>query len=62
MALVRRVDEAVDGVTTDDDVRHVENLVHEPVFASVPADDQVAAAEWLGAAPIDAAPDSSAVA
>ncbi|HWI08670.1 MAG TPA: hypothetical protein VNT54_14300 [Solirubrobacteraceae bacterium] len=49
-------------VTSDDDVRHVEKLVREPVFDSVPADDEVAAAERLGAAPIDAAPDSAAVA
>ena len=45
-----------------DDVRHVEALIGEPVLASVPADDDVAAAERLGVAPIDHAPDSSAVA
>ncbi len=44
------------------DVSHVEALIGEPVFASVPADDEVAAAERLGVAPIDHAPGSSAVA
>lgn len=44
------------------DVRHVEALVGEPVVASVPADDDVAAAERLGVAPIDHAPGSPAVA
>jgi hypothetical protein len=32
------------------------------VFASIPADEGVAAAERLGAAPIDHAPDSPAIA
>ena len=49
-------------VRGDDDVRHVEKLVREAVFASVPADDEVAAAERRGAAPIDAAPGSAAIA
>lgn len=46
----------------EEDVRHVERLVREPVFAAVPHDGDVAAAERRGAAPIDAAPDSAAVA
>jgi CO dehydrogenase nickel-insertion accessory protein CooC1 len=49
-------------VRDEDDVRHVEKLVGEPVFASIPADDDVAAAERLGRAPIDAAPDAAAIA
>jgi len=44
------------------DVDHVEQLIGEPVFASLPADDGVAAAERLGLAPIDHAPDSPAIA
>jgi CO dehydrogenase nickel-insertion accessory protein CooC1 len=44
------------------DVDHVEQLIGEPVFASLPADDGVAAAERLGVAPIDHAPDSPAIA
>lgn len=43
------------------DVRHVEALVGEPVFASVPADEELAEAERLGIAPIDHAPGSDAV-
>jgi len=43
------------------DVRHVEGLVGESVFASIPADEGVAAAERLGAAPIDHAPDSPTI-
>lgn len=49
-------------VRDEEDVRHVEKLVREPVFASVPADDDVAAAERAGGTPIDDAPDSAAVA
>jgi len=44
------------------DARHVEKLVGEPVFASLPADDGVATAERLGVAPIDHVPDSPAIA
>ncbi len=49
-------------VRGEDDVRRVEELFGEPVFASLPADEGVAAAERVGAAPIDHAPDSPAVA
>jgi CO dehydrogenase nickel-insertion accessory protein CooC1 len=49
-------------VQGEQDVRHIEELVGEPVFASIPADEGVAAAERLGAAPIDHAPDSPAIA
>jgi CO dehydrogenase maturation factor len=49
-------------VRDEDDVRHVEKLVREPVFAAVPADEDVAAAERLGQAPVDAVPDSAAIA
>jgi CO dehydrogenase maturation factor len=48
-------------VQGEQDVRHIEELVGEPVFASIPADEGVAAAERLGAAPIDHAPDSPAI-
>ena len=44
------------------DVRHVEQLIGEPVFASIPADEGVAAAERIGAAPLDHAPDSPTIA
>ena len=44
-----------------DDMRHVESLLGEPVFASVPADEGVAEAERLGVAPVDHAPDSPTV-
>jgi len=43
------------------DVHHVEKLIGERVFASLPADDGVATAERLGVAPIDYAPDSPAI-
>jgi CO dehydrogenase maturation factor len=43
------------------DVRCVEGLVDGPVFASVPLDQAVAAAERQGVALLDAAPDSDAV-
>jgi len=49
-------------VTGRADVTHVERLVGERVIAAVPADEGVAEAERLGRAPIDHAPDSSAVA
>jgi len=48
-------------VRGDRDVRHVEQLVGEPVFVSVPADADVAAAERIGVAPIDHAPDAPAI-
>ncbi len=44
-----------------DDVRLVERRIGEPVFASLPADAQVAAAERLGVAPIDYAPEAAAI-
>jgi CO dehydrogenase maturation factor len=44
------------------DVRHVEKLLGEPVFAALPVDPDVAEAERLGVAPIDHAPDSASVA
>ncbi len=43
------------------DVRHVEKLIGEPVFTSLPFDERVAMAERLGIAPIDYAPDSPAI-
>ncbi len=49
-------------VSDPDDVRHVERLLGEPVFASLPVDADVAAAERLGIAPIDHAPRSPAIA
>ena len=49
-------------VTGRADVTHVERQVGERVIAAVPADEGVAEAERLGRAPIDHAPDSSAVA
>ena len=49
-------------VQGEQDVRRVEELVGESVFASIPADERVAAAERVGAAPIDHAPDSPAIA
>lgn len=49
-------------VRDEDDVAHVENLVGEPVFASLPFDEGVAAAERLGVAPIDHAPDAASIA
>ena len=44
------------------DTAHVERLIGEPVFWSVPADEGVAEAERLGVAPIDHVPDSSTIA
>jgi len=58
-AAVRFIANRVDG---EDDVRHVEKLVGERVFASIPADEGVAAAERLGVAPIDHTPDSPTIA
>lgn len=49
-------------VRDEDDVRHVERLVGEPAFAALPFDDDVAAAERLGRAPIDHAPQCKSVA
>jgi len=43
------------------DVRHVEKLIGEPVFTSLPHDERVATAERLGIAPIDYAPDAPAI-
>lgn len=48
-------------VRREQDVRRVEELVGESVFASLPADEGVAAAERIGAAPIDHAPDSPTI-
>jgi hypothetical protein len=48
-------------VRGDDDVRHVERLVGEPVFGALPVDEAVAAAERIGVAPIDYAPDAPAI-
>jgi MinD-like ATPase involved in chromosome partitioning or flagellar assembly len=48
-------------VQREQDVRRVEELVGESVFASLPADEGVAAAERIGAAPIDHAPDSPTI-
>jgi CO dehydrogenase maturation factor len=44
------------------DVRHVEELLGEAVFASIPADEGVAAAERSGVAPIDLVPGSPTIA
>ena len=49
-------------VQTADDVEHLEKLLGEPVFAAVPADEAVTAAERSGVAMIDHAPDSATVA
>jgi len=49
-------------VQDQDDVRHIEKLTGQPVYASIPADEGIAAAERLGAAPIDHAPDSPTIA
>jgi CO dehydrogenase maturation factor len=43
------------------DVRHVEQAIGERVLAAVPFDAEVAAAERLGMAPIDHAPDAPAI-
>jgi len=48
-------------VAGTDDVRHIEELLGEPVFASIPADGAVAEAERLGVAPIDHDPSCPAV-
>jgi CO dehydrogenase maturation factor len=48
-------------VRSQRDIRHVEKLIGEPVFTSLPFDDRVATAERLGIAPIEYAPGSPAV-
>lgn len=65
LARMRRPDGVVfiaNRVRDERDVRHVEKLLGEPVFASIPADEGVAAAERIGVAPIDHAPDSPTIA
>lgn len=49
-------------VRDERDVNHVERLLGEPVLAAIPADEDVAAAERIGAAPLDHAPDAPAIA
>lgn len=44
------------------DTAHVERLLGEPVFWSLPVDEGVAEAEQLGIAPIDHVPDSPTIA
>ena len=44
------------------DVAHVERMLGEPVFWSLPADEGVAEAERLGVAPIDHVPESPTIA
>lgn len=44
------------------DVEHIQALLGDPLFASIPADEGVAAAERIGVAPIDHAPGAPAVA
>jgi CO dehydrogenase nickel-insertion accessory protein CooC1 len=61
---MRRNAEAVfvaNRVKTPDDVRLIEKMVGEPVFASVPNDADVADAERMGVAPIDHVPDAPAI-
>ena len=48
-------------VEGDRDVPHLERLLDHPVLASVPADERVAEAERIGAAPIDHAPHTPAI-
>ncbi len=48
-------------VRGEHDLQHIERLVGESLFAAIPADDDVAAAERKGVAPIDHAPDAPAV-
>jgi CO dehydrogenase maturation factor len=48
-------------VAGKDDVRVVEGVAGERVFASIPADEDVVEAERLGVAPIDHSPSSAAV-
>lgn len=49
-------------VGAERDLRHVERLLGEPVFAAIPADEGVAAAERIGVAPIDHVPGAPAIA
>lgn len=44
------------------DVEHVEALIGDSVLAAIPADEGVAAAERIGVAPIDHAPEAPAIA
>ena len=53
---------AANRVRDERDERHVERLVGEPLLASIPADEGIAAAERIGAAPLDHAPDAPAIA
>ena len=48
-------------VRDERDTAHVERLLGEPVFWSLPADEGVAEAEQLGVAPIDHVPDSPTI-
>lgn len=48
-------------VRTKADTRHVEKILREPVFASLPASPEAAEADRLGIALIDHAPDSNSV-
>lgn len=52
----------VNRVSSEDDVRMVEDMLGEPAFATVPVDEDVAVAERMGVAPIDHAPDAPAIA
>ncbi len=65
LARLRTSDEAIvfvaNRVRGKRDLEHVERLVGEPVFAAIPADEDVAAAERIGVAPIDHAPDAPAI-
>lgn len=48
-------------VRGEQDVRHVERLIDHELLAAVPDDDGVAAAERIGVAPLDHAPDAPAI-
>lgn len=52
----------VNRVQSKDDVRLVEKALGEPVFATVPVDEDVRHAERMGVAPIDHVPDAPAIA
>jgi CO dehydrogenase maturation factor len=65
LARMRRPDGVVfiaNRVDDERDVRHVERLLGESVCASIPSDEGVAAAERIGVAPLDHAPDSPTIA
>ncbi|HTN23440.1 MAG TPA: P-loop NTPase [Solirubrobacteraceae bacterium] len=49
-------------VRSEEDVRHVEQLLGEPVLAAIPSDEAVRIAERMGIATIDHAPASPSVA